>query len=302
MIEIKNLEKAIDGTKILDGIDLEIKKGSVFGLLGSNGAGKSTLLRHLCGVYKQDSGSVLIDGAEVYDNADAKRKIFFVNDETVQFTSFTLSELKEYYKVYYPEFSEELFEKLRKSVNLPLKKKLSTFSKGMKRQAIVIVGLSCQTEYLLLDEAFDGLDPAMRMIVKNMLFDSILDRQLTVVISSHNLREISEICDTAGMMHDGKIVFCREIDGVDNVHKLQVAFKEEYTKDDFVNAGLDVLSFKKNKSVYEIIIDGEINEITKKINTFSPIVFDSISLTLEEIFLYEMESKGYYAQDILDND
>lgn len=301
MIEIKNLEKAIDGTKILDGIDLEIKKGSVFGLLGSNGAGKSTLLRHLCGVYKQDSGSVLIDGAEVYDNADAKRKIFFVNDETVQFMSFTLSELKEYYKVYYPEFSEELFEKLRKSVNLPLKKKLSTFSKGMKRQAIVIVGLSCQTEYLLLDEAFDGLDPAMRMIVKNMLFDSILDRQLTVVISSHNLREISEICDTAGMMHDGKIVFCREIDGVDNVHKLQVAFKEEYTKDDFVNAGLDVLSFKKNKSVYEIIIDGEINEITKKINTFSPIVFDSISLTLEEIFLYEMESKGYYAQDILDN-
>lgn len=302
MIEIKNLEKAIDGAKILDGIDLEIKKGSVFGLLGSNGAGKSTLLRHLCGVYKQDSGSVLIDGAEVYDNADAKRKIFFVNDETVQFMSFTLSELKEYYKVYYPEFSEELFEKLRKSVNLPLKKKLSTFSKGMKRQAIVIVGLSCQTEYLLLDEAFDGLDPAMRMIVKNMLFDSILDRQLTVVISSHNLREISEICDTAGMMHDGKIVFCREIDGVDNVHKLQVAFKEEYTKDDFVNAGLDVLSFKKNKSVYEIIIDGEINEITKKINTFSPIVFDSISLTLEEIFLYEMESKGYYAQDILDND
>ena len=302
MIEIKNLEKAIYGTKILDGIDLEIKKGSVFGLLGSNGAGKSTLLRHLCGVYKQDSGSVLIDGAEVYDNADAKRKIFFVNDETVQFMSFTLSELKEYYKVYYPEFSEELFEKLRKSVNLPLKKKLSTFSKGMKRQAIVIVGLSCQTEYLLLDEAFDGLDPAMRMIVKNMLFDSILDRQLTVVISSHNLREISEICDTAGMMHDGKIVFCREIDGVDNVHKLQVAFKEEYTKDDFVNAGLDVLSFKKNKSVYEIIIDGEINEITKKINTFSPIVFDSVSLTLEEIFLYEMESKGYYAQDILDND
>ena len=252
-------------------------------------------------MYKQDSGSVLIDGAEVYDNADAKRKIFFVNDETVQFMSFTLSELKEYYKVYYPEFSEELFEKLRKSVNLPLKKKLSTFSKGMKRQAIVIVGLSCQTEYLLLDEAFDGLDPAMRMIVKNMLFDSILDRQLTVVISSHNLREISEICDTAGMMHDGKIVFCREIDGVDNVHKLQVAFKEEYTKDDFVNAGLDVMSFKKNKSVYEIIIDGEINEITKKINTFSPIVFDSISLTLEEIFLYEMESKGYYAQDILDN-
>lgn len=302
MIEIKNLEKSIDGTKILDGIDLKIEKGSVFGLLGSNGAGKSTLLRHLCGVYKQDSGNVLIDGAEVYDNADAKRKIFFINDETVQFTSFTLYELKEYYKVYYPEFSEELFEKLRKSVNLPLKKKLGTFSKGMKRQAIVIVGLSCQTEYLLLDEAFDGLDPAMRMIVKNMLFDSILDRQLTVVISSHNLREISEICDTAGMMHDGKIVFCREIDGVDNVHKLQVAFKEEYTKDDFVNAGLDVLSFKKNKSVYEIIIDGEINEITKKVNTFSPIVFDSIPLTLEEIFLYEMESKGYYVQDILDND
>lgn len=302
MIKIENLVKTIGDEKILDGINMEIKKGAVFGLLGANGAGKSTLLRHLCGVYRQDSGSVLIDDAVVYDNADTKRKVFFINDETVQFTSYTLYELKEYYKSYYPDFSEKLFENLIAKIKLPLKSKLCTFSKGMKRQAIVIIGISCMTEYLLIDEAFDGLDPAMRVIVKNIIFDAVLDRQLTVVISSHNLREISEICDTAGMMYHGKIVFCRELDNIDNIHKIQAVFNKEYTKESFINAGLDVVCLDKMMSVTNIIVKGEIDSIKEKMKEFSPTVLDSVPLTLEEIFIYEMESRGYGTDNIINED
>ncbi len=243
MIQIKELTKKIDGNLILDKINLEIKKGSAFGLLGSNGAGKSTLLRLLSGVYRQDSGEIMVDEGKVYDNPDVKKKIFFISDETIQFTGYTLFELKEHYKCFYKNFSEEVFDNLVKVVGLPLKKKLSTFSKGMKRQAIVIVGLACRTEYLLLDEAFDGLDPTMRLIVKNIIFDAILDRQLTIIISSHNLREISEICDTAAMLHNGKIVFCHETDNIEGINKIQAVFKKDVTKEDFPE--LNIIHFEK---------------------------------------------------------
>lgn len=297
MIEFKNLSKSIDGNLILDSIDLQIKKGSVFGLLGSNGAGKSTILRLMCGIYKQESGELLIDGEKVYDNVKIKRQIFFINDETVQFTSFTLKDLKKYYRNYYPNFSDETFEKLRKNVNLPIDKKISTFSKGMKRQAIVITGLSCQTEYLLLDEAFDGLDPTMRIIVKDIIFDAMLDRQMTVIISSHNLKEINEICDSAAMIHNGKIIFCRELDEIkNNILKIQTSFKQEYTKEDFPE--LEILHFEKKQSVYYIIGKGEIDEIKKYVTQKSPAFLDILPLTLEEIFIYEMEALGYNANSI----
>ena len=300
MIEFKNLSKSIDGNLILDSIDLQMTKGSVFGLLGSNGAGKSTILRLMCGIYKQESGELLIDGEKVYDNVKIKRQIFFINDETVQFTSFTLKDLKKYYRNYYPNFSDETFEKLRKNVNLPIDKKISTFSKGMKRQAIVITGLSCQTEYLLLDEAFDGLDPTMRIIVKDIIFDAMLDRQMTVIISSHNLKEINEICDSAAMIHNGKIIFCRELDEIkNNILKIQTSFKQEYTKEDFPE--LEILHFEKKQSVYYIIGKGEIDEIKKYVTQKSPAFLDILPLTLEEIFIYEMEALGYNANGIETN-
>lgn len=226
MIELKNVTKGFDNFKVLDGIDLEVQKGTAFGLLGSNGAGKSTILRLLSGIYKQESGEVLVDGESVYDNPEIKRRIFFIDDETIQFTSFTLEELKNYYKGFYPKFSEDLFERLRNTVNLPLRKKLNAFSKGMKRQAIVITALACQTDYLLLDEAFDGLDPTMRIIVKRMLVDAMIDRELTTVISSHNLKEINEVCESVALLHQGKIIFSRDLDSVKgNIHKIQAVFK-----------------------------------------------------------------------------
>ena len=292
MIELKGVTKNFDNFKVLENIDLTIPKGSAFGLLGSNGAGKSTILRLLSGIYKAEGGNVLIDGEEVYDNIPIKQKVFFINDETIQFSNFTLNELKNFYKGFYPNFSQELFEKLRNSINLPLNKKLSQFSKGMKRQAIVITALACQTDYLLLDEAFDGLDPTMRIIVKRMIVDAIIDRDLTTIISSHNLKEINEVCDTVALLHEGKIIFSKDLDSVKgNIHKIQTAFPETYTAEDF--SGLQIMHFEKNQSIYYMIIKGDEDEIRKQLAPKNPLILDVIPLSLEEIFIYEMEVLGY---------
>ncbi len=297
MIELKGTVKKFEDFTALDSVDLEIPEGTAFGLLGSNGAGKSTILRLLSGIYSPDGGEVRIDGENVFDNVEAKKKVFFINDETVQFGAFTLNKLKNYYKGFYPNFSEEMFNALTERVKLPLHKKIDTFSKGMKRKAIVVIGLSCCTEYLLLDEAFDGLDPTMRIIVKSMLVDAMLDRKLTVIISSHNLKEINELCDSVALLHEGKIVFCRDLDSVKgNVHKIQVAFPEEHTREDF--ACPELLHFERNMSVYYLIMRGSDEQIREKIGKFNPTLFDMIPLTLEEIFIYEMEVLGYDANGI----
>ena len=292
MIKLEGVTKTFEDFVAVDNIDLTIGKGSVYGLLGSNGAGKSTILRMLSGVYKVDSGKVLVDGEEVYNNPNAKEKVFFVNDETIQFTNYTLKELVNYYSLFYPNFSKEKFDSLLSVVNLPLDKKLSTFSKGMKRQAVVICALACQPEYLLLDEAFDGLDPTMRIIVKRMIVDSMIDRDMTAIISSHNLKEIDDFCDTVGMLHKGKIVFNKELDSVKgNIHKIQTAFDDEYTADDF--EGIDVLHYEKTGSIVYIIAKGDENEIEQKIREKNPKLLDMVPLTLEEVFIYEMEGLGY---------
>jgi ABC-2 type transport system ATP-binding protein len=301
MIELKGITKKFDNTIVLDNIDITINKGTAFGLLGSNGAGKSTILRLLSGVYNQEGGNLTIDGDTVYDNVETKKRVFFVNDETAQFSGYTLTELKNFYKHYYPNFSEELFEKMRLTINLPTDKKISTFSKGMKRQAIVIIALACQTDYLLLDEAFDGLDPTMRIIVKRMLVDAMIDRQLTTIISSHNLKEINELCDTVALLHNGKIVFSRDLDSVKgNIHKVQVVFSQsnenqsqDYTIEELAGEGLEILHFEKSQSVYHIIVKGDTELVKKKIQEKNPVVLDIIPLSLEEIFIYEMEVLGY---------
>lgn len=305
MIELKNTVKKFDGFTALDEVDLRIEKGTAFGLLGSNGAGKSTILRLVSGIYSADSGEVLVDGENVYDNVDAKQKIFFINDETVQFGSFTLKKLKNYYKDFYPSFSEEIFESLRKKTGLPLDKKINTFSKGMKRQAIVIIGLACRTDYLLLDEAFDGLDPTMRIIVKKMLVDAMLDRQLTTIISSHNLKEINEVCDTAALLHNGKIVFSRDIDDIKgSIHKIQVVFNKNedgsvvnYTGEDFAQEGIEILHYEQSQSICFIIAKGDIDAIKASLLSKHPMLTEVIPLTLEEIFIYELEVLGYDSSD-----
>ena len=294
MIQLTGVTKKFGDFTALDGVDLMIPKGTSFGLLGSNGAGKSTILRLLSGIYSAESGSVTIDGENVFDNVKIKERVFFINDETIQFGGFTLKDLKNYYKGFYPNFSDELFEELRETVKLPLDKKTERFSKGMKRQAIVITGLACQTDYLLLDEAFDGLDPTMRIIVKRMLVDAMLDRQLTTVISSHNLKEINEVCDSVALLHQGKMLFNRDLDSVKgSIHKVQAAFNEEYTREDFEKYG--ILHYSRSQSIHYIIMEGTEEEIREKLSEKKPIVLDLIPLTLEEIFIYEMEGMGYDA-------
>ncbi len=294
MIQLTGVTKKFGDFTALDGVDLMIPKGTSFGLLGSNGAGKSPILRFLSGIYSAESGSVTIDGENVFDNVKVKERVFFINDETIQFGGFTLKDLKNYYKGFYPNFSDELFEELRETVKLPLDKKTERFSKGMKRQAIVITGLACQTDYLLLDEAFDGLDPTMRIIVKRMLVDAMLDRQLTTVISSHNLKEINEVCDSVALLHQGKMLFNRDLDSVKgSIHKVQAAFNEEYTREDFEKYG--ILHYSRSQSIHYIIMEGTEEEIREKLSEKKPIVLDLIPLTLEEIFIYEMEGMGYDA-------
>ena len=296
MIELNQLVKKFDTTPVLDGVDLTIPTGTAFGLLGSNGAGKSTILRLISGIYRPEGGELLVDGQPAYDNVLTKQRIFFINDETIQFTSYTLEELTNFYKPYYPNFSEEAFEKLRANIKLPLKKKLSTFSKGMKRQAIVIIALACRTDYLLLDEAFDGLDPTMRIIVKRMIVDAMLDRNLTTIISSHNLKEINEVCDTVALLHQGKIVFSRELDSVkSSIHKLQVVpgAGQQLDAERAKALGVEVMHFEQSSSVCYIIAKGTEEELRQCLAPIDPVVLDVIPLTLEEIFIYELEVLGY---------
>lgn len=295
MIEINDLSLKLSDKLILDSIDLKINRGSIYGFLGSNGAGKSTLMRCICGVYRPTSGCVKIDEQEVYDNAAAKGKIFFVNDETIQYTSLTLTELKDYYKNYYTNFDEGTYEKLLSRVDLPKDKKLSSFSKGMKRQAIVIIALACKTEYLMLDEAFDGLDPAMRMAIKNMITDEIFDRNAAVIVSSHNIAEISEICDSAMLIHGGKVLFSDELDSITSrFSKLQIVFRGAAPDEEKIReTGLEILKISATGSVVHIIANAGEQEAKDKAWSLDPEIVEAVPLTLEEIFIYEMEARGY---------
>ncbi len=294
MIEVKNAVMRFEDKNALDGISLTIPEGCAYGLLGSNGAGKSTLLRALSGINRLTGGEVLIDGQEVYDNAPVKERVFFINDETVQFNSMTLTEMKQYYKSFYSSFDEALWEKLHSALDLPLKKRLNTFSKGMKRQAAVICGIACRTPYLFLDEAFDGLDPTMRIIVKQMLIDAMMDTGLTVIFSSHNLGEIDEFCDRVGLLHNGKVVFDRELDSVKgSVFKIQTAFDQPVTKEQISAEGVDILHMEANGSVMHIIARGDREKIRAAVEKLSPKLYDEVPLSLEEIFVYEMEVLGY---------
>lgn len=303
MIEISDVSMDFGSFKALDSVSLTIPDGCIYGFLGSNGAGKSTLMRLMCGVYKTSAGSIKIDGEEVYDNPNAKSKIFFVNDETVQYTNFTLDGLRKYYKCFYPNFSDASFERLAKKLELPLDKRLSEFSKGMKRQSIVIIGLSCMTEYLMLDEAFDGLDPAMRKIVKGMIADEMLDRNATLIVSSHNIAEINELCDRAMLIHKGKLIFADEVDEIKaSFRKVQIAFKNKVPDiGEIKRTGTQVMNYSSVGSVAQIIVKGEENDILKRLYTLTPDILEIIPLTLEEIFIYELEVRGYGSELISEN-
>lgn len=299
MIEIKDLsltfKNADEDHEALKAVTLDIPEGCIYGFVGSNGAGKSTLLRVISGIYRPDSGSVTIDGKAVYDQPQAKENIFFVSDETVQFSRLSVNDLKGFFKLTYPRFDEEVFDELVTKLDLPRKKPLSQFSKGMKRQAIVAAALACRTKYILLDEAFDGLDPAMRKLIRTMIVDDIFDRGATLVVSSHNITEIGELCNKAMLLHKGEVIFAKDIDDVrEGFEKVQIALPEgELDRSAIENAGVEVLSFKKLGRISTVVAKGEKADVTAKLSALSPAVLELVPLTLEEIFIYEMEVRGY---------
>lgn len=303
MIEIKNVSLTFKGGALdkkkdftaLDDVSITVPEGCIYGFLGSNGAGKSTLMRMICGIYKTEQGSITIDGEEVYDNPEAKKKIFFVNDETVQYADFTLEGLRKYYRSYYPDFSDEVYERLTAKLGLPTNKHMAEFSKGMKRQAVVIIGLSCMTKCLMLDEAFDGLDPAMRKVVKEMIVDEMLDRGATMIVSSHNVAEINELCDRAMLIHKGKLIFADEIDEIrSGFRKVQLVDKKRVVpRGELELMGLRVMEYSATGRVAQAIIKGTETEIDEKISSLGIDIAETIPLTLEEIFIYELQARGY---------
>ncbi|WAM36705.1 ABC transporter ATP-binding protein [Caldicellulosiruptor acetigenus] len=287
MIKVESISKRFDDVIALKEVTLNIQKGSIFGTVGRNGAGKTTLLKILTGVYKPDSGSVFCDGEPVFENPLAKSKIFFVPDNPYFFGSFSIYDMANFYKGIYNSWDSRYFENLLKIFNLPLKKRISKFSKGMQKQCAVLFALSSRPEVLVLDEPFDGLDPVIRQSVKKLLIEDVADRSTTVIISSHNLRELEDFCDTIAILHEGKVVLCSNIEELkSDTCKIQAVFKKNFLPESL--SRFKVISYSKKGNIEVIIAKGNREEILDTLKGFEPVVLDILPLSLEEIFIYEM--------------
>ena len=298
MIEVKKLVKTFDGFTALDSATLTVPKGAVYGLVGPNGAGKSTLLRHITGVYKQDSGQVLINGVSVFENRHAKERVVSIPDDWFFYNQSTIREMAKLYAGMYPRFDWGRFEKLRGLFCLPEKKAIRRMSKGMQRQAAFWITMSCMPEYLVLDEPVDGLDPVMRRQVWQVLLDDVAARGTTVLLSSHNLRELEDVCDHVGIMDKGKVLLERTLSDLqDNTVKLQVAYKtaEEPT----LPTELQILHHSQVGRVHTYIMRGSSEEICRRMQITDPVLLEAIPLTLEEIFIYELGGADDAAHKIL---
>ncbi len=292
MIEAVNVTKRFDDIVAVDHINATIREGSVFGLIGTNGAGKSTFLRMASGVLKPDEGSVSIDGEEVFENIRAKARFFYISDEQHFFSNATPAEMMDYYSIVYEKFDKDRFHKLMKNFELNEKRKISTFSKGMKKQVSVICGVCSNTDYLFCDETFDGLDPVMRQTVKSIFANDMEERNLTPIIASHNLRELEDICDHVGLLHKGGILLSRDLDDMKlNIHKLQCVLKPGMEPGSL--KGLEIVKTEQRGSLSTLTVRGNREDIEKKMADYEPVFFELLPLSLEEIFISETEVAGY---------
>lgn len=293
MITVKGITKKFDNFVAVNQIDFEMKEGFVFGLIGTNGAGKSTLLRMISGVQKADAGEIFVDEMPVYDNPPAKEKIFFIADEPYFFAHANAVEMERYYSMVYKTFDKDEFYKLMTQFGLDAKRKIGTYSKGMKKQLAFIMGLSSKTDYLLCDETFDGLDPVMRQAVKSLLAKEMGERGLTPVIASHNLRELEDICDTVGLLHKGGVLLSKDLDEMKcGIQKVQCVFQNE-TEYEKALAICQVIKTEQRGSLYILTIRGEKSETLHKFDSLETIFCEVLPLTLEEIFISETEVVGY---------
>lgn len=299
MIEIKNLSKGFGAVKAVDDISARIEEGHVYGLIGTNGAGKSTFIRMLAGVLRPDGGSILVDGKSVFDNPEAKKDIFYISDDQYFFRSGTSFDMLKLYQTFYPAFNEEKWRELIAKVDLDPKRKVNTFSKGMKKQLAIICGICAGTRYLLCDETFDGLDPVMRQAVKTLFVREMDERGLTPIIASHNLRELEDICEYVGLLHQGGILLERDVEDMKlNIHKLQCVIRSEEMLQKIRNT-LDVVSCENRGSLYTVTVRGRRETVEEFMELLNPVFYELLPLSLEEIFISETEVKGYDVKTLL---
>ncbi|MBI6872029.1 ABC transporter ATP-binding protein [Clostridium aciditolerans] len=298
MIEAKNISKHFEDLDALKNVDIHVNKGSIYGLVGSNGAGKTTLIKTLVGVYKQDKGEVFIDGEEVFENTELKSRVIFIPDALYFFSQYSIKNMAKFYKRIYESWNNERYEKLKEAFNIDENKKVHRLSKGMQRQVAFWLALSAMPDVLILDEPLDGLDPVMRQKVKNLIIQDVAEREMTVLISSHNLRELEDLCDHIGILHKGSLILEKELDDLkSDIHKIQVAFKGEIS--DEILQNVNVLYEEQRGSIRLIIVRGKKENILNQINKYNPVILDILPLTLEEIFIYEMGDVGYEIKNII---
>ena len=292
MLELKNVTKSFGGFRALDDLTLTVHRGAVYGLVGPNGAGKSTAIRHMTGIYRQDSGVVTLEGAPIYENPEAKSRIGYIPDEVFFFPSANLEEMKRFYKSMYPGFDERLFQRLKEAFQLPEKTPIRRYSKGMQKQAAFQLTLCCRPEVLILDEPVDGLDPVMRRQVMGLILSDVADQGTTVLISSHNLRELEDICDHVGIMNTGKMLLERSLADMQGViHKLQIVGDAP--------ENLQILHESSSGRLKTLIVRGSAASIQASVAAAKPTYFDVLPLSLEEIFIYELGGADYAVKDIL---
>ena len=297
MIEVSNVVKSFDGFHALDGATLSVPTGSVYGLVGPNGAGKSTLIRHLTGIYRQDEGSLRIGGQDVWENAPLKARIAAIPDDWYYFFQSNIRDMMRFYRGFYPNFSMERYEKLKEIFRIDEKRSIRRLSKGMQKQVAFWLALCCMPDYLILDEPVDGLDPVMRRQIWSLMMGDVTERGTTVLVSSHNLRELEDVCDHVGIMDHGKVLLERSLEQLqDNMVKLQVVFQNGAEE---VPPELPVLHASKVGRIHTLIMRMNAEEATRLVESYHPMLVDAIPLTLEEIFIYELGGVNYAVKDIV---
>lgn len=296
MIEIKNVVKEFDGFRALDELSMTVPSGSVYGLVGPNGAGKSTIIRHLTGIYRQDSGEVLVDGQPVFENPSVKNRIAYIPDDIFFFSNASIGEMARFYRSIYPQFDAERFKKLGEVFGLDTKRQMRKLSKGMQKQAAFWMMMALRPEFLVLDEPVDGLDPVMRRQIWSIVMADVAENGTTVLVSSHNLRELEDVCDHVGIMNKGKIMIERTLSELqEGIIKLQLALPDGGMLPD----GLDILHKTSTGRLQTIILHGASAELEEKLSPCKPLFMDFVPLTLEEIFIYELGGADYEVKDIV---
>ena len=299
MIEVKNVVKTFDGFRALDGLTMTVPTGSIYGLVGPNGAGKSTILRHITGIYRQDEGTVTMDGQEIYENPQMKARLTSIPDELYYFLSASTKDMMQFYKGVYPKFDAKRYEALKDVfTTVDEKRPIRRLSKGMQKQSAFWLSLCCRPDYLILDEPVDGLDPVMRRQVWSLLMNDVAEYGTTVLVSSHNLRELEDVCDHVGILSKGKVLVERSLSDLQgNVVKMQVVFQEREMPE--LPEDMEVLHVSHVGRIHTLIVRGRADEVTNRLAVYSPILMEALPLTLEEIFIYELGGEDYAVREIV---